>query len=107
LTQHAFSKQDILTGLCRSHEIKVYYKCWYCSQYSNRLDNWRDHLKRHTLKDKQTDRIKFFPEAIKRHEQEMYRVKESRKSKSKLPPGIIFVREGDADFENVRASLRL
>jgi DNA relaxase NicK len=80
----------------------VFYQCWYCNQFSNRLDNWRDHLKRHTDHDKQTDRIKYFPEAVGRHKDEMRRVKESRKSKSKLPPGIIIIREGDPRFEEAK-----
>jgi hypothetical protein len=57
--------------------------------------------------EKQTDRIKFFPEAVAPNRDEMRRDKESRKSNQKLPLGSQIVRDGELAFEEAEANIRL
>ncbi|KAH8678211.1 hypothetical protein BX600DRAFT_507176 [Xylariales sp. PMI_506] len=58
--------------------------CQFCGHVFNRKDNWRQHMKLHTMDSRPIARTQFFPEAQAVYEAEMKRTKHRNPSKKKL-----------------------
>lgn len=63
------------------HENKDSFPCEFCGRHFNRKDNWRSHLKLHTVTRGKNARTDYFPAAVRIYEHEMKHITKSRSRK--------------------------
>ncbi|ORY59952.1 uncharacterized protein BCR38DRAFT_488137 [Pseudomassariella vexata] len=69
-------KRHITTAICHNPDIdSVSEVCIFCSKKFNRRDNWRQHLKLHTMKGRSISRTDFHPKAQELYDEEMRKTK--------------------------------
>lgn len=65
------------------HENKDLFPCEFCGRHFNRKDNWRSHLKLHTISRGKNARTDYFPRALDVYNDEMRKISKSRPRKDK------------------------
>ncbi|CAK7219442.1 hypothetical protein SCUCBS95973_003823 [Sporothrix curviconia] len=63
------------------HENKDSFPCEFCGRHFNRKDNWRSHLKLHTVTRGKNARTDYYPAAVRIYEHEMKHITKSRSRK--------------------------
>ncbi|EFX06411.1 hypothetical protein CMQ_6732 [Grosmannia clavigera kw1407] len=66
------------------HENKDTFPCEFCGRSFNRKDNWRSHLKLHTISRGKNARTDYFAKAVQVYNEEMRKVSKCRPRKEKL-----------------------
>ncbi|OAA57565.1 Zinc finger, C2H2-type/integrase, DNA-binding protein [Niveomyces insectorum RCEF 264] len=65
------------------HDNKDAFPCEFCGRVFNRKDNWRSHLKLHTVARGKNARTDYFPKAVRVFDEEMRKVSKCRPRKEK------------------------